>query len=49
MGENLAQKLAGLIREKIFRVFLDVRKTYDSLEGGRCIDILRGYGLGPNL
>ena len=46
---NLAQKLAGLVHEPLFRVFLYVQKSCDSLVRVRYIEILRGYGLGTNL
>ena len=49
MEAKLAQKLAGLYHGPPFQVLLDVRKAYDSLDRGRCMEILRGYGLGPNL
>ena len=32
----------------MFQVFLDVRKVYDSLDRGWCIETLRGYGMGQN-
>ena len=28
-------------------IFLDLHKAYDALDRSRCIDILEGYGLGP--
>ena len=31
------------------QVFLDARKAYNSLYRERCMEIPRGYGLGPNL
>ena len=31
------------------QVFLDARKSYNSLYRERCMEIPRGYGLGPNL
>ena len=43
---NLDQKLAGLCHEPLLDVLLDVRKSYNSLERERCMEILRGYGLG---
>ena len=54
MGEatfeaKLAQHLAGLTHKPLFYVFLDVCKVYTSLDRGRCLELLRGYGLGPNL
>ena len=30
-------------------MFVDFQKAYNSLYRGICIDILRGYGLGPKL
>ena len=41
---NMAQQLAGIFHEPLFQVFIDVRKAYESLDKGRCTDILRGYG-----
>ena len=46
---KLAQHLAGLAHKPLFQVFLDVHKAYKSLDRGRCLELLRGYGLGPNL
>ena len=48
MGANLAKKLAGIVHEPLFQGFIDVRKAYNSLDIGRCMEIIRGYGLGPN-
>ena len=45
----MAHQLAVLCHEYILQVFLDVQKSYDSLERGRHMDILRVYGLVPNL
>ena len=42
MEENLAQKLAGIFQEPILWVFIDVRKSYDSLGREICMEILRG-------
>ena len=46
---NLEQYLSGFAHEPLFQVFLDFLKAYNLLERGRCLEILRGYGLGPNL
>ena len=46
---KLDQQLSGLSQKPLFRVFLDIRKLYDSLDRGWCLEILRGYGMGPNL
>ena len=29
-------------------IFLDLTKAYDALDRSRCLDILEGYGVGPN-
>ena len=49
MEENLAQQLAGISHGPLFQVFIDVKKTYESLDKRRLIEILRGYSHGPNL
>ena len=49
LEENLAQDIAGLCHAPLLQVFMDVRKAYDSLERGRCMEILKGYGLRTNL
>ena len=28
-------------------IFLDLNKAYDALDRSRCLDILKGYGVGP--
>ena len=45
----MAQQLAGRAHEPLFRVFIDVRKAYDSVDRERCMEILRGYGLRSKL
>ena len=49
MEEKLAQKLAGIAHEPLFQVFLDVLKAYDSLDRGRCMEVLRGYKMGQKM
>ena len=49
MESKLAQQLAGLAHEPLLHIFMDVRKAYDSMERGCFLEILRGYGMGPNL
>ena len=46
---NLDQQLAGLAHDSLFQVFLEIHKAYDSLDRGRCLEVLLGYGMGPNL
>ena len=38
-----------IVYEPLLQVFIDVQKDYDSLDRGRCIEIIRGYGMGTNL
>ena len=49
MEAKLAQELAGLAQLPLFQVFLYILKVYDSLDRGRCLEVLRGYGMGQNL
>ena len=49
LESELAQQLEGISHEPLFQVFLDMRKAYDSLERGRCMEILRGYGMGKRM
>ena len=46
---NLDQYIARLAHKPLFQVFLDIRKTCDSLDRERCFEVLRGYGVGLNL
>ena len=32
----------------LYVIFLDLTKAYDSLDRSRCLDIMEGYGVGPN-
>ena len=49
MEAKLTQHMARLTHKPLFQFLLDVRKAYDSLDRGRWLEILRGYGLVPNL
>ena len=49
MKAKIEQQLAGVVHEPLFHVFVDDWKSYDSLDRGICMEILRGYGLGPNI
>ena len=49
MESKLEQKLVGIVHEPLFQVFIDVQSAYDSLNIWICMEILKGYGLGPNL
>ena len=49
LEEKLSQQFAGIVHEPMFQVFLDARKTYESLDRGRCMEILRGYEMGQRM
>ena len=38
---KLAQQIVGLAHEPIFQLFLDIHQAYDSLDMGRCLELLR--------
>ena len=35
--------------EVLYVIFLDLTKAYDALDRSRTLDILEGYGVGPNV
>ena len=45
---ELAQQLAGIAHKTLLQMYLDVQKAYISLDRFRCMDIMRGYGMGQN-
>ena len=49
MEAKLVQQLAGIVHKPLFYVFIDVRKVYEYLDRWRCMEILRGYGIGPKI
>ena len=46
---NMVQHLAGVFKDPLFQVFLDVRKACGLLYRKICMEVLNGYGLGPKL
>ena len=46
---KMSQKLSGIAYEPLFQLFLYIRKAYDLLYWERCLELLRGYRLRPNL
>ena len=47
---KLVQQLAYLEQEPLCGTFLDLQKVYhDAMDRDRCLQILRGYGVGPNI
>ena len=45
--DKLLQTLATLREEVIYMILLDLHKAYDALDRSRCLEILEGYGVGP--
>ena len=43
----MLQNLAALREEILYVIFLDLHKAYDTLDRSRCLEILEGYGAGP--
>ncbi len=49
MEVKLAQQFTYQEQEAWYQIFLDLRKAYDAMDRGRCLEILAGYGVGPKL
>jgi len=49
MKAKLAQQLAFIEQEALYSTVVDLKKAYDAMDRGRCLDILEGYGVGPNI
>ncbi len=49
MEAKLQQQLAWAEQEPLYQIYLDLWKAYDALDWGRCLEILAGYGVRPNL
>ena len=46
---KLTQQLAYLDQAPLYGIFIDLRKAYDAMDRGRCTEIMKGYGVGPNI
>ena len=46
---KLLMQLAIRSGHPLYQIFLDLTKAYDTLDRARTLDILRGYGVGPNI
>ncbi len=49
MEDKLAQQMAFMEQELWFMAFINLKKAFDSMEQEQCLDILLGYGVGPNM
>ena len=48
MEAKLVQQLAYIEQSPLYGRFLDLRKAYDAMDRGRCLQILQDCGVGPN-
>ena len=46
---NLTQELSSIDHGPLFRVFLDLRKSYDTMDRDRLLQTLEGYGAVPGM
>ncbi len=44
---NLAQQMVFLDQEPWYTAFIDLHMTFDDMDQGWCLGILKGYGVGP--
>jgi hypothetical protein len=49
MEVKLQQQLAWVDQEPLYQIYLGLRKAYDALDWERCLKILAGYDVRPNL
>jgi hypothetical protein len=49
MEVKLNQQLAWVDQAPLYQIYLDLKKAYDALDWMRCLEILAGYRVGPNL
>ena len=49
MEVKLQQQIVWVDQEPLYQIYLDLRKAYDAIDWGQCLEILVGYGVGPNL
>ena len=44
---KMIHQLVAMREEVLYMIFLDLNKAYDALDRSRCLEILKGYGVGP--
>ncbi len=43
------QQLAFMEQGPLYGIFIDLQKAFDSMDRGRCLEVLKGYGAGPKM
>ena len=46
---EVAQQLAYIKQAPFYGIFLDLQKAHDAIGRDRCLQILKGYGVGMNI
>ena len=46
---KLVQQLAHIEQVPFYGVFIDLKKAFDAMDRGRCLLIIKGHGVGPNM
>jgi hypothetical protein len=49
MEVKMQQQLAWVDQVPLYQIYLDIMKAYNTLDRGRCLEILAGYGVKLNL
>ena len=48
-GSNTSPCLAHIEQVPFYGVFIDLKKAFDAMDWERCLLILEGHGVGPNM
>ena len=46
---KLAQQLAYMDQAPLYGIFIHLKKAYDVMDRGRCMEMLIGYGVGQKM
>ena len=45
----MAQQLAYIKQEALYSTFINLKKAYDAMDRERCLELMEGDGVGPNM